>query len=274
MARRYPVTTSVDPAPTKGGSSLWRAIAPATVGARFEASTSGRAYELPAPAAAFALTTYTLGFLYRQTVESPANQADQAGDSYLYQKGTTRYLYQNSGTNRYSVEVDGSAAESNEHVGGGGASDLGPSGQEGLTLDIIVVDSGAYSISNWYRNGRRQLAATTWSDDGSSTDAWQLGGPGGTQHLVGCFLHLDAMTFAEAIALQWNIQMAKDIPDVDYSGMGTVPDHIWSVKRAMTPGTNGVASWVSDGATGGLALARQDSSLVVIEMEAQLATLR
>lgn len=276
MARRFPVTTNAAPTAPAGAQTggLWRAIAPATIGGRFEDSGTGRAYELGAPASALSQTSYTVGVVYRQVLEVAQDFDNTYTTSFPWYKGGVRYLSQSASSFEYSVEIDGASQTSNPSAAGDSSNELYVSFQDGLNFDVVVVDADPYSVSAWYRNGHRQtVSPVAWTDDGSSVDAFQIG-RGSWHHIIGLFFHLDAMTFDEVLAMQWNIQQAKDIPDVDYTGLGTVPDHIWSVKRAMVPGTNGVTNWVSDGATGGITLARTDSTLTVLELDGSLATMR
>lgn len=282
MGRRFPVRTTEEPALAEGVvvPGPWRAIAPQNLGEAFQDSLTGRAYE-QSGTTVFARTRYTAGAVFRKIYESPNPQAPYAGSfaNVFQQLGgagegfALRHNYGASNQNNWSAQVGVDQPSSNSNP----APDftyLGESETEGIIIATIVVDDDAYPDDGWYVNGRRQLGGAGWSDAGTSTQDFILGGQGSFHHIMGFFFHLDAMSFEEVLALEHNILLAKDIPAVDYSGFGVVPDHIWSVKRAMTPGTNGVASWVSDGATGGETLTRVDSNLVVIEAEGALAAVR
>ncbi len=280
----YPVRTA-DP---KGASVVapYRAIAPAVLGERFQDSTSGMAYQMATPTV-FEATAYTIGYLIRPVAENASRDVGAAAFSELFLRlnvdsGNGFACGRQAGVGGsdvrktlYSCQVGagGGLLQNAPFAGSANTDEEGNSEQEGLVLAIHVVDDDVYPDDLWLINGKRQDAvdASGLTDGGGVTgNAFQLGW-GAYSHIVGMFLHTDAMSYEECMALQWNCQTAKDIPNTDLSGLGVVPDHIWSVKRAMEVGTTGVANWVSDGATGGQTLTRVDTGLTVVEFDSQLA---
>ncbi len=262
---------------------LYKAIAPATLGGLFPA---GGVYDIASPAAPFAAATYTVGALIRPIYSAPNRQGGIGSTGTVYGKvgdpASNFKLERSTGaatdraTSKFLATVSGTQGIQNDPWAGSTPlrDPEGPGEMEGLILSVQVVDTGAYPEDGWYLNGKPQdaIAPGGWDDDGLGVGKFEMGA-NYWEHIVGFFFHTDPMTPEEVAALQWNVQTAKDIPETDLSGLsaGSVPDHIWSVKRAMETGTNGVASWVSDGATGGVTLVRQDATLKVVEFDSQLA---
>lgn len=272
---RYPVHTS-DPRGLEV-PSLYRAIAPATLGGQFPTF----AYETTS-SATFARTRYTFGYLVRDVYGNTQRDSGSTKGEIVVQKisppgsgfqgGRASGAYNAPGLRSLRVG-NPTYAQNLPFVGAVTGDGEGIAEQEGLTLAIHVIDDDSYPDDLWLINGQRQESATGLVDAGVD-GGLSLNVGQGTAHIVGWFFHLDAMTYEECMALQWNVLRTKDIPDTDPSGLGVVPDHIWSVKRAMEVGTNGVASWVSDGATGGEALTRIDGTLQVVEFDSQLSSAR
>lgn len=274
-----------------GGDSFnerFRAIAPSFFGNRYGSSANGKAYNQAATTTLFARSAFTVGILYRATLEFPQKQLDSSvntnNDGWLFRlnegtgPGADRLSLRQSWSNasRFATEAslgyDANTASGESDF----TNELGNSQMEGVMLDVLIIDDDAYPASGWYRNGRREQAdgpKNNWVNTGNADGEFELG-LGSWHHICGLFYHLDAMSFEEVTALMMNAKLTRDIPDKDYTGFGTVPDHIWSVKRAMEVGTNGLASWTSDGAVGGEVLTRQDATLQVIEFADQFASAR
>ena len=293
MARRFPVTTA-----SKGGveaGGLYRAIAPANAGDRFNAAGSENGpYEMATPTL-FQRTRYTVGIVERRFYDIVNLTTGNNGFEQLFVHGPTgtdgfrisKNDFSTAGQIKYwEAQVGSTTVRSNTAIDVSNTYTITGPAEVGLHMHVIVVDDDAYPGDLWFHNGRYQSIGeestaqlSTWDDTGGSVgSAAVLGGGPASQatrgHIIGAFYHLDAMTYEELMILFMNIKRFKDIPDTDPTGLGTVPDHIWSVKRAMTIGTNGLASWVSDGATGGETFTRTDSTLKVIEFDEQFAEAR
>lgn len=294
MARRFPVTTST-PGGSTSAATPYMAIAPDVLGERY----GDRPYQAPS-ASWFNRSVYTIGILHMpikvdpgSTIGPPYTGGDASGgNSLLYNppSGGAGFIYQQSGSGTgalqsacsYYAQV-GSSTYNTSYASGETtyAVEKGDNRVGGLRFNIFVVDNDTYPDDFWIANGRPQGADgqtnfNGWSDTGAGTDTLSVGGGpgagnGGFDPIVAMFVHLDAMSFEECLALQMNVLTAKDIPDVDYTGFGTVPDHIWSVKRGMgASGSTPVTSWTSDGATGGAVLTKDEASFRVIELGAEL----
>lgn len=283
MARRYPVTTTAP-----GGISPFRAIAPPNgIGDRYQSALNLPAYNQAATTTLFSRTRFTVGVLFKQVLFYPETYVtspnNNNGNLLRFQLGggssgggNFTFSQREIGYAHYDAQISTYSAGSNGTSGGATGTELGPSQQEGLILNTMVCDDDAYPDSSWFMNNRRQGStgpALNWASNGSGDGEFELG-RSSWHHIVGWFYHLDAMSFEEIYALSLNIMQTKDIPTQDFTGFGTALDHIWSVKRAMQVGTNGITNWTSDGAVGGETIVRQDANLNVIEFEADWADVR
>lgn len=129
----------------------------------------------------------------------------------------------------------------------------------GLQLTVMVIDDSVYSQNLFNINGRTH-DTPAWSSSGmDSAKSLYLGRGTPTDPfynngalrdwIVAFFYHTEPMTEEEIFVLRQNIEIAHDIPLIDYIGGGVVPDHIWSA-RYLALGA-APSTWESLGATGG-----------------------
>jgi hypothetical protein len=267
-------------------TNTFHAISPTGAEGRF---VGHRAYT-QAGTTVFSRSEYTIGVVYQNIQESPNLDANTS--LFLFEQdrgaggatdGFGLWRQREGGANekgRWNAKVGSTILDSNFGSAAASYTLVGPSELDGISMQALVVDTDAYPDDAWLHNGRRASSSVTWDDTGASTGIFALAGSTSDTNstseapIIGLFFHLTAMSLLELRYLMLNIMRFKDIPLSDPTGYSTVPDHIWSVKRAMTVGSNGVASWVSDGATGGSTLTRVDSTLRVIELDGGLAAVR
>jgi hypothetical protein len=126
-----------------------------------------------------------------------------------------------------------------------------------LQLTAIVVDDNPYPGDAFHINSRNH-GTPIWGAGNLSSESLYLGR--GTPSdafgasfdwIVGFFYHHEAMTQEELFLLRQDAEIARDLPIISRVG-GTVPDHVWSVKKAMGIGVGTAPpTWTSIGATGG-----------------------
>jgi len=283
MARRFPITTQTSGGSESGG--LWRSIVPSSgLLGNFGAGANTSAYRLLSTSL-FARTRYTLGILTKVIAPSLSYVNPAFGLNQIFSFGGTfpiisqRQHALGGDRSYFHSSINGFGANQNlPGVGGAITNNEGIGETEGLALNIMTVDDDAYPGNRWMINGRRQLASfvNSWAGGAGAGDALisRSNGSGMSEPFLGMFFHLDAMSLEEMIAMFMNVQRFRGIPDTDYTGFGVVPDHIWDVKRHMAVGSNGIASWVSDGAVGGETFTRDDTNQLVMEIPGDFASMR
>jgi len=254
MARRFPLTTTVQGV----DASPYRALAPAILGQPYSAASD---MFTAAADTWHNRTAFTVGMLH-YPIWSTRETSNESQDLYHNLNGTSGFRYSQfagltPGQNysRYQAAV-GSTALNNGLPSGevDWDSGKGQRQQGGLRFNVMVCDNDEYPDDLWVANGRDQSEPGQTSPGWSSAAAAQqlrIGLAGSVRMydpVVAFFIHEEPMSREEVIALQANVLIAQDIPNVDFTGIGTVPDYIWSVKRWLNVGDTVPLQWVSDGA--------------------------